>query len=80
MIVNLFFAIRQVAIRDGDYELIEARQVYKSGAVKERNTILSEKFVSTETPVEAACRGISEELGDVLGDRPKVGFVSTSCQ
>ncbi len=61
-----------MVIRDGDYELIEARQVYKSGAVKERNTILSEKFVSTETPFDAAKRGIFEELGDVLGERPKV--------
>uniref|UniRef100_A0A7S0VMD8 Nudix hydrolase domain-containing protein n=1 Tax=Hemiselmis tepida TaxID=464990 RepID=A0A7S0VMD8_9CRYP len=65
----------KVGIRDGDWDLYESRQhILKNGSIKERNRCLSEKFGPRETPLEAARRGIREELNDVVGDYPVVSF------
>mmetsp|Transcript_46 Transcript_46/g.144 ORF Transcript_46/g.144 Transcript_46/m.144 type:complete len:315 (+) Transcript_46:274-1218(+) len=65
----------KVQIRDEDHELVEARQIIlKNGSIKERNRCLSEKCNPGETPLEAAHRGICEELNDVVGDSPLVKF------
>ena len=52
--------------------MINTLQVLSNGQVKERNQQLSEKFGPFESPVEAATRGICEELGSVLGSKPKI--------
>ena len=65
--------VAKVRIHDGGgNELINTLQVLSNGQVKERNRQLSEKFGPFESPVEAATRGICEELGSVLGSNPKI--------
>jgi len=68
----------KVQIHDGEYDLFETRQhILSNGSIKERNRCLSEKFSPRETPLEAAHRGIREELNDVVGDFPLVSFRET---
>jgi len=72
----------KVVIRDGDYELVEARQVFtnNNGKIKERGTCLAEKFKPTEEPIAAALRGIREELASVVGDRPRLRLLSNNVE
>ena len=53
----------QIIIRNGTKILVEARQVRDEGAYRYRGFPPSEKIKRDEMPVEAALRGIEEELG-----------------
>ena len=55
--------------------LYEARQRLPSGAVRERNLLLSEKLLPQETWIEAGRRGILEELGSVLPSPPEIDIL-----
>jgi len=76
---RMIFVVK-VIIRDGDHELVEARQVcMRNGSVKERQRCLSEKFNPADGSIkQAAYRGICEELGEIVGPSPKVRFVEAS--
>ena len=60
-------------MRPGEPEacLLEARQVFADGHARTRGRPLSEKIMPWEGPIEAARRGVLEELGPALGSRAK---------
>eukprot|EP00966_Prymnesium_polylepis_P122011 2820441-Prymnesium_polylepis.1 len=57
---------------DSDQQLIEAKQVLPDGSERIRNTPLSEKMLAGEAPVEAAIRGVREELHSILSPESEV--------
>jgi len=61
-------------------KLIEYEQTLPSGATRRRERFLSEKIMSGkgETPLEAAKRGIREELGNALDANAVVSIDETS--
>ena len=67
--------VAKVRVFDGDYELFETSQILDNGVVKERNKQLAEKFRPGETPLHACGRGVSEELGSIVGSNPAIHFL-----
>jgi len=81
--------VRQVSVAQADItfrgpegllKLVELRQVFTDGRVRERNNAfsLAEKMEPGEDPAQAIERGIREELG-VEGDLP-IQFVGEECE
>jgi len=61
-------------------KLVEYEQTLPSGLARKRERFLSEKIMSGkgETPLEAAKRGIREELGDALSPNAVINIDETS--
>ena len=61
-------------------KLVEYEQTLPSGLARKRERFLSEKIMSGkgETPLEAAQRGIREELGDALSPNAVINIDETS--
>jgi hypothetical protein len=59
-------------------KLVEIEQTLPSGVKRKRNRFLSEKIMFGETPIEAAKRGIIEELGPSMLDKSLEAIEITS--
>jgi hypothetical protein len=59
--------------KDNDI-LIEDKQIFKDGRVRERNMPLGEKMFPDEDWQEATIRAITEELGSVVNYQPIIVF------
>jgi hypothetical protein len=69
----------QVSVRDARGRiLVEASQVLPDGRTRSRSLLLSEKMIAGEAWQGAARRGISEELGSVLGAAPSITLAEGS--
>lgn len=64
----------------GRHKLVEKKQIFSDGRERERNlkTSLSEKIKPGENPIDAALRGLKEEIGASLqpGDLVSRGLVA----
>ncbi|PON16156.1 hypothetical protein C2W62_19960 [Candidatus Entotheonella serta] len=65
-----------VLIRRGSCMLIETRQVFASGMIRQRNIPPAEKMLPGERPIDAAIRCLSEELGVMRHDIESVASMS----
>jgi hypothetical protein len=56
-----------IVVRHGDKVLIEQRQEFSNGHTRTRGLAPSEKMKSGESAIDAARRGLTEELGGLCG-------------
>eukprot|EP00471_Norrisiella_sphaerica_P003185 CAMPEP_0184493604 /NCGR_PEP_ID=MMETSP0113_2-20130426/26458_1 /TAXON_ID=91329 /ORGANISM="Norrisiella sphaerica, Strain BC52" /LENGTH=458 /DNA_ID=CAMNT_0026878927 /DNA_START=143 /DNA_END=1516 /DNA_ORIENTATION=+ len=63
-----------------NFVLIEKRQVFADGRERQRGTVMAEKMQAGETPLEAAKRGLLEELSGRLDDPNDIQSLSLSSE